>query len=417
MTSSFSIPGTQAQAALDQLGEKIPGAGDATGRIVFAAPEGKTLAEPAVPAGHRQRRRAGQGTARRHRTSSTRRPGGPSHRTSGSPSRRPSSPARSPRSRRRPRPSWQRSPTANQVDGLQIELGGGAVPQAPAIGSTEGTAGRRPSPSSRRRSRGSARWRRRPPGGWPRTGVRATTTSASTTPRAGRRPHGQPSGARHRAAPGRAARGPGAQAARAAALLRGAGSLVRRVRTGPRPRGAGTAVPRPARRPPGRAHAAHRRQRIRQVHPARRAGRPPLPPPRRRPPATCRCTPAGSATCRRTRSSRTRGALRAPGVQHRSRPRCRDVSRISARNRTAAPAGRPPPRRGAQPGPAAPGGAGVRDRRPQGPGAARPARPTTCRSRWPRSSRRHCSGRSARWSWPATTAGCGVGGGPVVAGL
>ena len=47
MTSSFTIPGTQAQAALDQLGEKIPGAGDATGRIVFAAPEGSTLAEPA----------------------------------------------------------------------------------------------------------------------------------------------------------------------------------------------------------------------------------------------------------------------------------------------------------------------------------------------------------------------------------
>ena len=46
MTSSFSIPGTKAQAALDQLGEKIPGAGDASGRIVFAAPAGKTLAEP-----------------------------------------------------------------------------------------------------------------------------------------------------------------------------------------------------------------------------------------------------------------------------------------------------------------------------------------------------------------------------------
>src|SRR5664279_3778336 len=45
MTSSFTIPGTQAHAALDQLGEKIPGAGDATGRIVFAAPEGRTLAE------------------------------------------------------------------------------------------------------------------------------------------------------------------------------------------------------------------------------------------------------------------------------------------------------------------------------------------------------------------------------------
>ena len=35
MTSSFTIPGTPAQAALDQLGEKIPGAGDATGRIVL----------------------------------------------------------------------------------------------------------------------------------------------------------------------------------------------------------------------------------------------------------------------------------------------------------------------------------------------------------------------------------------------
>src|SRR5664279_5603039 len=46
-TSSFTIPGTPAQAALDQLGKEIPGAGDATGRIVFAAPDGRTLAEPA----------------------------------------------------------------------------------------------------------------------------------------------------------------------------------------------------------------------------------------------------------------------------------------------------------------------------------------------------------------------------------
>src|SRR3954452_5368638 len=47
MTDSFSIPGTQAQRALDQLNAKIPAAGGATGRIVFAVPEGHTLTEPA----------------------------------------------------------------------------------------------------------------------------------------------------------------------------------------------------------------------------------------------------------------------------------------------------------------------------------------------------------------------------------
>ena len=46
MTDSFSIPGTQAQQALNQLNAKIPAAGGATGRIVFAVPEGHTLAEP-----------------------------------------------------------------------------------------------------------------------------------------------------------------------------------------------------------------------------------------------------------------------------------------------------------------------------------------------------------------------------------
>ena len=59
------FPGTQAQAALDQLGEKIPGAGDATGRIVFAAPEGSTLAEPAYQQAIGDVVDAGQGAARR----------------------------------------------------------------------------------------------------------------------------------------------------------------------------------------------------------------------------------------------------------------------------------------------------------------------------------------------------------------
>jgi RND superfamily putative drug exporter len=45
MTDSFSIPGTPAQRAMDQLAEKMPSAGGATGRIVFAAPEGHTITE------------------------------------------------------------------------------------------------------------------------------------------------------------------------------------------------------------------------------------------------------------------------------------------------------------------------------------------------------------------------------------
>src|SRR3954454_21400644 len=45
-SDSFSIPDTPAQNAIDQLSERIPGAGGSTGRIVFSAPEGRSLAEP-----------------------------------------------------------------------------------------------------------------------------------------------------------------------------------------------------------------------------------------------------------------------------------------------------------------------------------------------------------------------------------
>jgi RND superfamily putative drug exporter len=44
-TNQFSIPGTQSQQALDHLRDKLPQAAGASGRIVFAAPQGKTLAE------------------------------------------------------------------------------------------------------------------------------------------------------------------------------------------------------------------------------------------------------------------------------------------------------------------------------------------------------------------------------------
>ena len=39
----FSIPGTESQQAIDLLQERLPEANGASGRIVFAAPEGETL--------------------------------------------------------------------------------------------------------------------------------------------------------------------------------------------------------------------------------------------------------------------------------------------------------------------------------------------------------------------------------------
>lgn len=42
-SSSISIPGTEAQKALDRMGELFPDAGAGSARIVFAAPEGKTI--------------------------------------------------------------------------------------------------------------------------------------------------------------------------------------------------------------------------------------------------------------------------------------------------------------------------------------------------------------------------------------
>ncbi|GAA0275197.1 MMPL family transporter [Cryptosporangium japonicum] len=46
---SFTIPGTQSQQAIDLLAERFPeaSAGGATARVVFAAPDGKTLRDPA----------------------------------------------------------------------------------------------------------------------------------------------------------------------------------------------------------------------------------------------------------------------------------------------------------------------------------------------------------------------------------
>ena len=60
MTSSFSIPGTKAQAALDELGEKIPGAGDASGGSSLPLRRARrwpsrTTSRPSPPSSHRPR--------------------------------------------------------------------------------------------------------------------------------------------------------------------------------------------------------------------------------------------------------------------------------------------------------------------------------------------------------------------------
>ncbi len=51
-SNDFSIPGTEAQQAIDDLSDRFPqaNAGGATARIVFAAPEGKTVMDPASQA-------------------------------------------------------------------------------------------------------------------------------------------------------------------------------------------------------------------------------------------------------------------------------------------------------------------------------------------------------------------------------
>jgi RND superfamily putative drug exporter len=55
-SNSFEIPGTEAQQAIDQLGERFPqaNAGGATARVVFAAPAGETIADPANAAAIKQ---------------------------------------------------------------------------------------------------------------------------------------------------------------------------------------------------------------------------------------------------------------------------------------------------------------------------------------------------------------------------
>jgi uncharacterized membrane protein YdfJ with MMPL/SSD domain len=49
-SNEFSVPGTESQVAMDLLDEKSPEASGGTARVVFAAPKGETLTDPAIKA-------------------------------------------------------------------------------------------------------------------------------------------------------------------------------------------------------------------------------------------------------------------------------------------------------------------------------------------------------------------------------
>jgi RND superfamily putative drug exporter len=49
-SDEFELPGTESQEAIDRLAEEMPGAGGATARVVFQAPEGTTLEDPELTA-------------------------------------------------------------------------------------------------------------------------------------------------------------------------------------------------------------------------------------------------------------------------------------------------------------------------------------------------------------------------------
>ena len=65
-SNKFEVPGTESQEAQDLLDEKYPGAGGASARVVFAAPEGEKLTDPENKAAVMESRRAGAQGAGRH---------------------------------------------------------------------------------------------------------------------------------------------------------------------------------------------------------------------------------------------------------------------------------------------------------------------------------------------------------------
>lgn len=137
MANTFSIPGTQSQQAMDQLKSKLPAASGATGRIVFAAPNGQKITDPARLAEIREvvaevkdlpSVLGVMDPLAAKAISPDQRVGFATVQFSGQLTEIP------------PDTQLRIADIAAQhrADGLRIELGGGAVKQAPSIGSTEG---------------------------------------------------------------------------------------------------------------------------------------------------------------------------------------------------------------------------------------------------------------------------------------
>ncbi|HET8590949.1 MAG TPA: MMPL family transporter [Nakamurella sp.] len=137
MADSFSIPGTPAQQAMDRLDQAMPTAGGATGRIVFAAPQGHTIDEPEY-----------QQAISQLLTDTSTLPSvvgvvDPASSTSVSPDRRVALAQVHFAGQITEVPAATQQAIADlmaqhEVDGLTIAAGGAAVKQVPAIGSTEG---------------------------------------------------------------------------------------------------------------------------------------------------------------------------------------------------------------------------------------------------------------------------------------
>jgi RND superfamily putative drug exporter len=137
MSDSFSIPGTAAQKAMDALEAKMPAAGGATGRIVFAAPAGHTLAEPQYQRAISEVVAGVTGLndvvavmppSTRGLTSADGRTGFAQVQFGGQATEVPAATQQ----------SIADLVTAHETGGLRIAAGGAAVKQTPSIGSTEG---------------------------------------------------------------------------------------------------------------------------------------------------------------------------------------------------------------------------------------------------------------------------------------
>ena len=137
MTNSFTIPGTASQRALDQLQEEIPASGGATGRVVFAAPEGEQITDYTEQMSATMKDIAALGPDAGVVAAVD-----PMTTKSISPDRRVAIgqvafSGQISEIDESTQDAIAAIADAHSTDGLQIELGGGAVKQTPAIGSTE----------------------------------------------------------------------------------------------------------------------------------------------------------------------------------------------------------------------------------------------------------------------------------------